>query len=276
MLVKLKSWFVPPHSSWKEFWLAGMPFLLILFLPGLLTLFPAVEEIPDWMKQTILLGLAALLVGLGIIGFFAGLPRWSLSYAGILITVLSYLFLMGVDFLGVLTFPAKWDLWKTFVFVTVFLIFLFTLVALIIFIAGMVSMTASFIQQIRADRTLLPFMMYSGTLVLVMLNYDEVRGGGLVIVSALAMLAGVWGYLRADSDAERMLALIIGITVALIATLTANLLYSVIPLPPNIMIGSFSISRVVVYLSLAWLISLLMIGLANWIPIPLIRSGSKS
>ncbi|MEJ2486045.1 MAG: hypothetical protein P8Y68_09950 [Anaerolineales bacterium] len=272
MLAKLKSWFVPVHGSWKEFWLAGMPFLLILLLPGLLTLFPAVEEIPDWMKQAILLGLAALLVGLGTIGFFVGLPRWSLSYAGILITILSYLFLMGVDFLGVLTFPAKWDLWTTFVFVAVFLLFLFTLVALIIFIAGRVRMTASFIQQIWADRTLLPFMMYSGTLVLVMLNYDEVRGGGLVIVSALAMLAGAWGYLRANSGAGRILALIIGITVALLATLAANLMYSVIPLPPNMMIGPFSISRVVVYLSLTWLISLLMIGLANWVRFPFKRS----
>ena len=114
--------------------------------------------------------------------------------------------------------------------------------------------------------------MYSGTLVLVMLNYDEVRGGGLVIVSALAMLAGAWGYLRANSDAGRILAMIVGITVALIATLAANLMYSVIPLPPNMMIGPFLISRVVVYLSLTWLISLLMIGLANWVRFPFKRS----
>ncbi len=272
MVTKLERWFVPPHGTWKEFWLAAMPFLLILFLPGFLSLFPAVETIPDWMKQGILLGLAVLLVGLGMIGFFVGLPRWSLGYAGILITVLSYIFLMGIDYLGVLTFPAKWDLWTTFVFVAVFLVFLFALVALTLFAAGRVSWTAPLIQQIKADRMLLPFMMYSGTVVLVMLNYDEVRGGGLVMLSALAMLAGVWGYLKADSDAGRMLALVVGITLALLATLAANLLYSVIPLPPNMLIGPFSISRVVVYLSLTWLISLLMIGLANWVRFPFKRS----
>lgn len=258
---KLEHWFLPPHGSWKEFWLSAMPFLVIFFLPGVISLIPEIERIPDWMKQVILGGLFASLVVLGLIGLLLGLPRWSLVYNGVFLTLVAYLILMSINILDLFSFPAKWDVSTTLVFMAVFLFFVFTLVALMVWIAGRLPLTIPLVQRIMADRTQLPWMMYGSSMVLVMLNYDEVQVSGLAVLSSVAMLAGSWAYLRAGKAHARMLALLVGTTIALLAALAANLRYSIIPLPPDIMVGGYAFSRVAVYLSLTWIMSMLMIYL---------------
>jgi hypothetical protein len=86
MKTGLESWFVQPQGSWKEVMLAVLPFLIMGVLPGIFSLIPSIRDLPIQIGLPILITLALILVTLGIIGLFVQLPRWSLVYAGILLT----------------------------------------------------------------------------------------------------------------------------------------------------------------------------------------------
>ena len=225
---KFVSWFSQPQGSWRELLLAGLPFVLLVFVPGALTTIPAAEQIPDSIGQIILLAIAGTLIGLGIIGLLARLPRWSLIYAGILITTTAVIGLIGMHQLNIWPFSIRWGVWWTAGLLAVFLVVLFSLVGLVVLAASRMRLSAPFFLNLRRDPTLIPFMMYGGSLVVVVLNYDEVDAGGLVMLSAVGMLAGAWGYLRSDTVKNRLRSLFFGSTLACLAALAGNVFYSVL------------------------------------------------
>jgi len=259
MANNLEVWFSQPKGSWKEILLAGLPFVLLAFVPGVLTIIPAVERIPDTIGQLILLAIGLVLVGLGIIGLLARLPRWSLVYAGILITTLALIGLAGMNRLNILPSPSRWTLWWTAGYLAGFLVIVFSLVGLMMLGASRIRLAAPFFQNLRTDPTHLSLMMYSGSLVLVILNYDEVDAGGLLMLSAVGMLAGAWGYLRSDSLKTRLRSLFIGSTLACTAALAGNVFYSVIPDHAQGFNESIFLNRVLVSGVLSWITSLVMI-----------------
>ncbi len=266
-------WFDQPQGSLKEIILAGMPILLIAFVPGLLLLIPAVEQIPAPIGLAILLVMALLLVGLGLIGFVAKLPRWSFPYAGIFLTLTALFGLNGLARLGLFSVQTRWTFRWTVVFMAGFLILLFLMVAFMVFSAGRIRLFAPFVQMVRSDRTLLPFMMYGGSLVILMGSYEDVVDGGIFLVfSALAMLGGVGGYLKSRSESGRLLVLFLGSTLANLIALIANLSLSEIPRPQFLMIGPVALDRLTAFLGLTWLTSLAMI----FLPLLLNVTGSQA
>jgi hypothetical protein len=134
--------------------------------------------------------------------------------------------------------------------------------------AGQLRLTASWSKSIRADRTLLPFMLYGGSFVFVVLSYDEVGKSIFPLLSALAMLAGIGGYLRAGSVNGRLRSLFIGNTLALVSALAANLLYSVLPTEILFRIGTIAIDRLAVSVFLIWFTNQVMIFLPLLIKLP--------
>lgn len=259
MANKFEDWFSQTPGSWREILLAGLPIVLLAFVPGALTIIPAAERIPDSIGQVILLAIAAALIGFGIIGLLARLPRWSLVYAGILITTTAVIGLVGMNQFIIWPFPIRWGVWWTAGLLAVFLVILFSLVGLVVLAASRIRLAAPFFLNLRKDPTLIPFMMYGGSLVLVMLNYDEVDAGWLVMLSAVGMLAGAWGYLRSGSVRARLGSLFVGSTLACLAALAGNLFYSVLYDYGQVFSEQAVLNRVLVSGVLSWITCQVMI-----------------
>jgi hypothetical protein len=268
MSSKLDRMYSLPQGSWKELVLAGLPLILYALVPAILSLIPAIEKIPDPIGLVIFAVFAVTLIGIGIVGLLARLPRWSMIYSGILLTLLAYIFMFSLNALGLLPFGDAWTTGTTTSALAIFLVILFALLAVMILAAGQLRLTASWSKSIRADRTLLPFMLYGGSFVFVVLSYDEVGKSIFPLLSALAMLAGIGGYLRAGSVNGRLRSLFIGNTLALVSALAANLLYSVLPTEILFRIGTIAIDRLAVSVFLIWFTNQVMIFLPLLIKLP--------
>ena len=205
----LEHWFAHEPGSGQEVLLAVLPFLLTGFLIGLLSLIPGVDQFPMWAGQLILLGLFLVQASLGIIGLVLRLPRWSLPYAGVLVVLFSFGGLILLDVLGIFPRPQGAVAYLSVVlFLSVYLFVICTVVILGVWFSGKVSHTRQFYNQVKVDRTLLSFMMYGGSLVFVLVSYEDTsQGGAYLMLSALAMVIGGWVYLRQTSLLAKMGAL---------------------------------------------------------------------
>ncbi|MBN2044841.1 MAG: hypothetical protein JW757_07470 [Anaerolineales bacterium] len=257
MKTGLECWFVQPEGSWKELVLAGLPFLMFA-LPGVFSLFPAIVNLPLRIGITIISLMALTLIGVGIIGLFVRLPRWSLVYAGAFLTLCTLGGLAVIANFGNL--PINWSaLTTTTIFLGIHLVLQFGLVAGIVSISGKIPLTTDFHNQVKADPSLISLMMYGGTLMVMVANFEDVAGvDWYLIAAAIAMLLGVWGYLRTDNLRGQLLALMVGNTAAAALGLAANLILVDTNTPPLI-IGGIEVERVIVFIALTWLTSLVMI-----------------
>lgn len=259
----LERWFVHPQGSWKESLLAVLPFLLMGILPGLIFLTPSLRALPITIGAPILIGLALILVVLGMIGLFVRLPRWSLVYAGILLTFLSLGTVLFLTAIGVsLPVPAHWpSLWTSAILFCVHLILLFLLVAVLLWSGDRFRLTQPFSRELRADPSLISFMLYGGAFLLVLGSYEDVSGVDYyLILSSLAMAIGAWAYLRTEKTATRLAALTVATTVAAAFSLVANLTLVDYTSPP-VDFGTVSLPMTGLFIGLFWLVALAMIGL---------------
>jgi hypothetical protein len=257
MKTGLERWFVQPEGSWKEMILAGLPFVMFA-LPGVFSLFPAIMDLPPAIGFTIITLMALILIVVGIIGLLVRLPRWSLVYAGALLTLVT---LGGLAVIANFSsLPVNWGSHlTTATFLLIHLVILFLLVVGIIWIASKIPLTTDFHQQVKANPSLISLLMYGGTLMVMMANFEDVTGvDWYLIAAAIAMLFGVWGYLRTDNLRNQLLSLVIGNTIATALALAANLLVVNYNSPPLLLVG-FTIERVVLFVGLTWLTSLAMI-----------------
>jgi hypothetical protein len=263
MKTGLERWFFQPQGSWKEILLAVLPFLLIGTLPGIFSLSPALRNLPIKIGMPILIFLALILVVLGLIGLAVGLPRWSLLYAGILLTFMSLgsLALM-TTFSTLITIPDTWpSLLFNAVLLGVHLILLFLLVAGVIWIGDKLPLTQGFSQQLRDDPSLISFMLYGGAFLIVLFNFEDVSGVDVyLILASLVMALGGWIYLRTERAANRLTVLITATTLATVFALIANLTLVDYSTPPA-NFGAFSLPMITLFIGLSWLVTLAMIGL---------------
>ena len=257
MKTGLERWFVQPEGSWKELALAGLPFVMF-GLPGVFIQIPALMNLPDPARFTIIALMALTLISVGIIGLLVKLPRWSLVYAGAL---LSFCTLGGLAIIASFgNLPINWgNYFVTATFLGIHLGGLFLLVAAILWISGKIPLTVDFRQQVATDPSLISLMMYGGTMIVMLANFDDIPDdGGFFIAAFLILLLGLWGYLRTDKLRTQLLSLVIGVTAATGLGLAANLLLVNYNSPP-VIIGGLEIERVVVFIALIWLTSLAMI-----------------
>jgi hypothetical protein len=268
MSVKLEKRFSQPKGSWNEFFLASLPFILVMLLPSILSMIPALKDIGEPVGWLVLGVFAVTLIGLSIIGFLVSLPRWSLAYVGIMLTVLAYLVAIGLDFYRIFSFLQKWTLGITIGYLTGFLVVLFAMVVVMVLAAGQLRLTLPLIQNIRADRTLLSFMLYCGSLVFVVLSYDEVKVSIFPLLSALALLTGAWWYLRVGTTNARLMSLLFGNTLAILFSLVANGLYSVLRVETLVSIGQIEVSHTMASIILVWFACLMMIFIPFWARFP--------
>jgi hypothetical protein len=263
MKTGLERWFIHPQGSWKESLLAVLPFLLMGVLPGIIFLTPSLRALPITIGAPILIGLALILIVLGMIGLFVRLPRWSLVYAGILLTLLSLGAIVVVAAIGKsLLAPADWpSLLINAILLCGHLILLFLLVAVLIWGGSRFHLTQRFSRELRADPSLISFMLYGGVFLHVLGGYEDVSGVDYyLILSSLAMAWGAWAYLRTGKTAQRLVALTVATTVAAAFALVANLTLVSYNSPP-VVIGNVSLPMVSLFIGLTWLVALAMIAL---------------
>jgi hypothetical protein len=263
--LKMQKWlshqFVFEPGDWREILLLVMPFLLLAFLPGLLTALPVEGLIPMAAAVVILGTIFLVLALLGIIGFIVKLPLWSMPYAGILLAVLpvvvhAFFMMMGIDKFYM---EGLWWL-RTAVFLIIYLILMAVLVALVVWLAKKIPFTQNFYDRVRSDWSLLALMCYGGTLVLVLGNYEDVVNGGIYqMMTGVCMLTGAWGYLRIKNITTRVWVLLLGMSGGMLVSLVANIYLLDMPTPPAFFIGSLAVERVVIYVFLTWIASFTMI-----------------
>lgn len=254
-------WFAQPDpGSWSELILAGIPFLLMGILPGLFSMIPAIKDLPPRYGIPILILMALILIALGIIGLLLKLPRWSLVYAGILITlaplVIMYLWINWGGFPSL----AGWGRVSiTALYLALFLSLHFGLTGLLAWLSGKMKLTSELRHRLKSDPSLLALLFYGGTFLIILLNYDDIaRGGYPHMLSSAVMVLGAWGFLKAANPRDKLLALTAGLTIATVLALIANLTLVDYPITP-VTVGPVSVPSPVIFVGLTWLVALVMI-----------------
>ena len=198
-----------PHLSWLELMCAAIPFLLYLA-------FPIIEGLRfNWAAVVILLLLGTLFI-LMVVGLCKGIPRWSMPGLGLLLAVVNY-FLLGLmgGLLVALNLVPVSLLREVFGsgFSNVGIIVL-TLVVLLV--TASIKPLRPFFQRLREDWTLLPFALYGVMPVMMYARFDEYQGSVPYEISiGLILLVSLLLYLRNSQPSRKLLALGIGITLAM-------------------------------------------------------------
>jgi hypothetical protein len=254
-------WFTNNAGSWRELLLACLPFLLTGFVPGLLSEIPAVQGLPPLAGMLVLGTLFLILAALGITGLLVRLPRWSLTYAGVSLTLLTLSLIAYSNQFGLISISAAWSvLHLNVVLMGVFLVVLTLSTWILLWASGHIRLMQPFAANLKHDHTLISFMFYGGALVLTLSHYEDIPNGGVyLMLSALALAAGAWGYLRAAAPATRIWALIGGTTLASALTLTANLRLLGVPNPAPISFAGLQIQAAVGFVGLTWIVSMIMV-----------------
>ena len=198
MKTTLNRWFARSDpGSCSELLLAGIPFLLMGMLPAIFSLIPGIKDLPPRYAIPILVLMALILVALGIIGLLVNLPRWSLVYAGILITLLPLLIIVFSINLKVVPTPAGWgSIPTTAAYLAIFLIVQFLLAGLLLWLSGKVNLTAGFYQRVKSDPSLLAFMFFGGAFLIMHIDYDDIAEGVYyMILSSAVMIVGACVFL---------------------------------------------------------------------------------
>ena len=261
MKTTLNRWFSHPDlGSWPELVLTAIPFLLMGILPGLFSLIPAIKNLQFGIKIPIIVIMALTLVGLGLLGLLASLPRWVLTYAGILLTLFTFGgMLLGANF-RIFQFPLGWErITATAIFLAIFLALQFLLTGLLLRISEKIILTRGFQHRVRSDPSLLAYFFYGGSFLIMAINYDDIaRGGYYHMLSSTIMILGAWGYFKSTKSRSKLIALTAGITVATGLALIAKLTLVDYPIT-FVEAGSISIPSPVIYVGLTWLTSVVMI-----------------
>ncbi len=258
---QLNRWFSHEPGDWREILLSVIPFVFIALLPGLLSLIPAINNLSVTFGIILIAIMFLFLASLGILGLLVKLPRWSLPYAGIAITV----GIFGVDFLLAATPMTEMsffsnELIRTAVIMLFYLSELAVLMAIGLWLAGQVNLTAPFIEQTQKDNTLLSFMQYGSAFILVMTNFEDLIGSGWYQIAAgVVMTLGAWGYLAADKTGLKIGALIGGFTAGLAVALAANLNYATYNFAVITEIAGYPIQSIVADVVSMWLASLILV-----------------
>ncbi len=182
--------------------------------------FASDSSLPDWLFVPL-----AIIPAASIFGIVKGLPRWIVPYIGAILT--------GIVFLG----PFVW-LWELIyspvlkilggrptallprviyqALMSGFSWFL-TLTAAILLILLLMAWprTRQFARRIRADWTLLSFLLYGGVVFAILLAFDEYRyDEPWMIAGWVCLAAGAWVYLKSRTTRNRTLTLLTGVTLA--------------------------------------------------------------
>ena len=224
-LVMIEKHFTFRPGSWQEVLLACMPLLLMGFVPALFALLPVTGANNILAGILLISFLAVVLIGLGIIGLLAKLPRWAAGYTIIPLTILIFGGLALLNYFNILSIPREWGFAVFFlIFQGIFLLLLALAVVFLLQITRKIKAFSGFAKKVQNDPSTLSFMLYGAALVIVLSQYEDVaQGSPYLFLSILALGLGVWGYLGLQKTKTRTAALVSGSSLACLFALIANL-----------------------------------------------------
>ncbi len=211
------------RSAWREILPAVAPFLYFGTVFYMMTNGNVVHALtPQWLVNMLVFGQLALILLVITLGFFKGLPRWFLPSTGILLTFC--VFLLNSAWLLNRVLPlfingrSPWIL-KIMAFGLSMWGGLLVATTVIVLIAAVWPPLRPFYERVKADWTLLSFCLYGASLVALLLTFDDyINEEPYVLLAAATLAVGGWGYLRSQRPWSRLLALSMGLTVAMAIT----------------------------------------------------------
>ncbi len=212
----------PPLPRWA-LWTS----LSLFVIPALLLL--VVRYLHPTFSSILAALFGGLLIAALVAGLIKGLPRWSLPFLGVAIS-LAGIYLVQTRLMSAL--DQTWSplyqrltqtgqllprlTWQLILSGTFCLSILLVLLGLLL-ILKLFPPTRSFFDRLLEDRTQISFILFGAVLLIALIDFDEYRYDELFTAALLlALAAGAWGYLRAGSKGRRILALLAGVTVAFV------------------------------------------------------------
>jgi hypothetical protein len=225
----LASWFTlkPRPAAWegppsrKESLLA-----LAVFALPVLGLFQVGAA--QLSNRTLAFPVAALFIGLLLIGIAKGFPRWSLPYLGLAISTVCIFFIfqweadrlsgLALSRFGVYPVNESSRLVLQALWAGLMWLGLFVISSLALGLMALLRRFHSLLFRIRQDWSLVSYIFYSGALAAFTLSFAHRQHEKLfAVTSILCLAAGAWLYLRSPRPWQRSLALLSGLTLAVLA-----------------------------------------------------------
>ena len=229
MIKKLGESFHFAYGSRREFLTALYPFFLFGFVLPVINFLGQSKILT--LPNPIFAGISIILVGLlGLLllgAFVTGFPRWSLPSVGLLLSLVSTLFIgTRLNHSSLIPFQAFYNrswflgqvayqgsLWAGLTGMALLLAILYQLIPVF--------------RRFRTDWTLLAFLLYGATPFALMFTFDDYRHEeAYEILAFLMMVTGIWLYLHANNPRQRFWALFGAMTVSLLlAGVTKAIIY---------------------------------------------------
>jgi hypothetical protein len=217
-------------GSRTEALVALAPFLFFGGIPVVLGWLQYSGVMPLWFAIAFVLVFWGSGLSLFVIGFKKGAPRWFMPYLGVplpVISLIAFNAIVNPEWRG---FPfleeSSWFV-KQFVHQGILWGWLLLSILLIYLLTRIIPHLRSFHQKLRSDWTLLCFLLYGATPLVIVLSFEEFkREEPFLLLSFLALASGGWLYLRSRTPLKKFWSLLAGLTLAMsIAVLGQTLLY---------------------------------------------------
>lgn len=218
MIKKFDGYFNFTYGSRREFFAALYPFVLLgIVWPSMNLLMQAGLLVPQSaLVNGIGIALVALTGILMLVGLVTGLPRWSLSSAGFLFSLLSVYglgqWLDRENFIPFHTLYYRSWMLGQIAYQGSLWVGLTVIALVLVALSGFVP---SF-RRFKNDWTLLVFLLYGATPFALVASFDDyVHEEPYKLVAFLILISGIWFYLHTDDPRRRFWALFGGMAVAL-------------------------------------------------------------
>ena len=177
-------------------------------------------RLPEWLGYLLLAIIPVALV----LGIIKGFPRWTVPYVGIVVTVIVMLELsyplwgfFATDVRRIFKYSKTLQarvlysaLMSGFIW---FMVFIAAVILILLLMAW--PRTRQLARRIRADWTLLSFLLYGGVVFTIVLVFENYRYDEPWMIACWTCLAaGAWVYLKSSDPRKRSLALLTGVTLA--------------------------------------------------------------
>jgi hypothetical protein len=212
-----KNWQGAPSKN--EVWVA----LIIFAVPIIYLLMNAV---PGLNSQVVWSLVCALGLSVFAVGLLKGFPRWSFPYLGLVISLLSFVFVFQylADLAAPILLtklgpaPADGSIHMLFQAMWAGLIWL-SLLVITMLILGLLVLLRRFqgmVEYLTSDWTLVSYILYYGATFIIFLIYHQ-AGRPFTLAIIVCLACGAWLYLHSSTRAHQVLALTGGLTLAMIA-----------------------------------------------------------
>ena len=266
---KLIQWLNAKQGSVREIMLAALPMFLLTIFPGFLITFPSIEDaLSNTIGRIILVLIFGCLAVLGILGLFAGMPRWAWYYAGLMLNLLTFMAtaVIGFSGLGPLVLGADW-LPGTLLFFGLYALLIILIGFAGTWLAAKIKPLRGFFLQIKEDWSLLTLLMFGGAHITVMMAYEDLANSGIQqMITGVIILAALFLFFRARSKMARLIILLTGFSAAAVVAGWANIVLNPFPEQMVLNIAGLEIIRSIVVLIITWLTSGVLMALTALFP----------